>query len=198
MRGKISRFDHKRRFGFIKTGGRRDDIFFHLSDCNSDPHTLQIGSSVTFDLGTSPKGPCAKGVTVVSGPPAKPLPFFLGASVFVLLATVIVLHLTFQLPVLLEILIGLNVAALMLCGYDKGAAGTTSTRVPELVLFAVAIVGGGPGLLLGMKLFRHKTRKGAFLFLVVVIMIIQLIVFKAMVDQGYIETSKPLFPDDLP
>lgn len=56
-----------------------------------------------------------------------------------------------------------NAVAFLLYGYDKLRAGGAGDRVPERHLLAVAAMGGWPGALLGMLVFRHKTRKLSFL-----------------------------------
>lgn len=55
-----------------------------------------------------------------------------------------------------------NLFALGQCGWDKLAAIRGWRRVPEKRLIAPVWLGGLPGLLLGMKLFRHKTSKESF------------------------------------
>ena len=55
-----------------------------------------------------------------------------------------------------------NLALLVTMGADKRAAVRKRRRVPEATLFALAVLGGSAGGLLGMLLFRHKTRKAAF------------------------------------
>ena len=57
----------------------------------------------------------------------------------------------------------LSLAALVLCVVDKARARRGARRVRERTLLALALAGGTPGLLLGMLAVRHKTRKGAFL-----------------------------------
>ncbi len=47
-------------------------------------------------------------------------------------------------------------------GYDKGQAIKGGRRVPEKQLFALAVLGGATGGLLGMRAFRHKTRHLSF------------------------------------
>ena len=59
-------------------------------------------------------------------------------------------------------LVLLSLLLLILMGADKGAAKRRSRRVPESTLLALAVLGGSPGGILGMLLFRHKTRKPAF------------------------------------
>ena len=56
----------------------------------------------------------------------------------------------------------LSLLALILFGWDKLMAKAGRRRIPESALWAAAILGGGVGAFLGMKLFRHKTRKGFF------------------------------------
>ena len=59
MTGTIARLTDKR-FGFISQGGGQKDLFFHASAVvNTTWEDLQEGDSVTFDVGSSDKGPCA-------------------------------------------------------------------------------------------------------------------------------------------
>lgn len=68
--------------------------------------------------------------------------------------------------------VAVSLLAFALCGLDKRAARRHAERTPEAVLLGVALVGGSPGLFVGMVTFRHKTRKVSFLarFLVVIIL----------------------------
>ena len=49
-------------------------------------------------------------------------------------------------------------------GADKRRARRAAFRVPEKTLFLLALLGGAPGGLLGMELFRHKTRHWTFVW----------------------------------
>lgn len=49
-----------------------------------------------------------------------------------------------------------------LMGIDKWKAGRHGQRVPEKVLFLTAALGGSVGAMVGMSLFRHKTRHWSF------------------------------------
>lgn len=59
-------------------------------------------------------------------------------------------------------LVGVNVQAFALYGYDKWKARVRGRRVPEFVLHTLTAAGGGPGAYAGMRWFRHKTVKGSF------------------------------------
>lgn len=71
-------------------------------------------------------------------------------------------------------LVALSACAFALCGYDKRIAGGTTMRVPENVLFGLAFLGGTPGLLLGMNVFRHKTKKARFQWIFGGVMVAQI------------------------
>ena len=47
-------------------------------------------------------------------------------------------------------------------GFDKWRAGRAGQRVSELTLALLGALGGWPGGLLGMMVFRHKTAKWTF------------------------------------
>ena len=55
--------------------------------------------------------------------------------------------------------------AFLLFGFDKWRAGQTGRRrVAESSLWLVSALGGWPGGLLGIVVFRHKSSKPSFLF----------------------------------
>ena len=57
---------------------------------------------------------------------------------------------------------GLNLALLLAMAADKHRAIRHERRISENTLLTLAILGGSVGGILGMLLFRHKTRKPAF------------------------------------
>ena len=59
-------------------------------------------------------------------------------------------------------------------GIDKYKAKTNRWRISEKTLFLLALLGGGVGAYLGMKVFHHKTRHKQFAIGLPLIMIIQL------------------------
>ena len=69
-----------------------------------------------------------------------------------------------------------NIAAFMLMGIDKRRAKRGAWRIPERTLFLSAILGGSPGAILGMQVFRHKTRHRQFTIGMPLILLVQLAV----------------------
>ncbi len=66
------------------------------------------------------------------------------------------------LPPLYVYLVAVNFFALALYGADKRRSIRKQWRIPEAVLLWTAFLGGSAGALLGMWLFRHKTRHRKF------------------------------------
>lgn len=69
----------------------------------------------------------------------------------------------------------LSVLAFIMMGSDKKRAKCHERRIPEATLLLTAVAGGGLGALLGMLLFRHKTRHAAFAIGLPVIFLLQVI-----------------------
>ena len=69
-----------------------------------------------------------------------------------------------------------NLAAFALMGVDKLRAKRGAWRIPERTLFLPAILGGSPGAILGMQVFRHKTRHRQFAVGIPLILLVQLVI----------------------
>jgi uncharacterized membrane protein YsdA (DUF1294 family)/cold shock CspA family protein len=187
-KGIIRTYSPEKGFGFIQVSGQKDNVFFHKSALASGESPVPF-SAVSFDIRKTPKGLQAENVVVTAPPPAHPYPFFIGAALFVFITIAAALALTTQLSPVISILCGINAASFLLCGLDKGAAGTTSTRVPERVLLGIAAVGGAAGLVTGIKFFRHKRRKSAFVAIAGALLVLQLFLFMYATRIGVISLS---------
>lgn len=71
-------------------------------------------------------------------------------------------------------LAAVNLIAFAAMGLDKWKARRDKWRVRERTLFLWAVLGGSVGGILGMLLFRHKTRHWYFRFGFPVILILQI------------------------
>ena len=66
--------------------------------------------------------------------------------------------------ILLVYLTAINLIAFLAMGLDKWKARKGKWRVPEKSLFLLVILGGSVGGILGMTVFRHKTKHWYFRF----------------------------------
>ena len=63
---------------------------------------------------------------------------------------------------LLYYLIVINIVTFLVYGIDKWKAKQGSWRISEATLLILAVIGGCIGVLLGMKVWRHKTQHKKF------------------------------------
>ena len=75
--------------------------------------------------------------------------------------------------ILVGYLVIINLVLLCTMGVDKALAKANKRRVPEATLFLMAVIGGSIGGILGMYLFRHKTKHMSFVIGFPVILILQ-------------------------
>lgn len=62
-------------------------------------------------------------------------------------------------------------------GLDKHKARKKLWRIPEKTLFLIAFLGGSLGSILGMQVFRHKTRHTSFRLGMPAILLLQFLLF---------------------
>ena len=79
-------------------------------------------------------------------------------------------------------LILINAACFLLMLSDKLRAKKQLWRIPEKALFGFAAVGGSLGALIGMYVFRHKTRHREFTVGMPVLACLQLLSFLAILS----------------
>ena len=77
--------------------------------------------------------------------------------------------------VLYTYLIIINAAGFLFMLIDKHRAQENMWRIPERTLMAVTLIGGSFGTLLGMNLFRHKTKKDKFRIGIPMILSVQIL-----------------------
>ena len=77
-------------------------------------------------------------------------------------------------PIILY-LIAVNALSFLLMLADKHRARKKLWRIPERTLLGAAIIGGSLGSLVGMYLFRHKTKHPKFSVGIPVILMLQVI-----------------------
>ena len=70
-----------------------------------------------------------------------------------------------------------NILGFFLILIDKIKACKNKWRIKENTLLLLAIIGVGPGEIISMLLFRHKTKKNKFIILIPIIIIVQTIIY---------------------
>lgn len=76
--------------------------------------------------------------------------------------------------VLLVWLAAINLVTFAVYGIDKAKAKRGAWRVPEKTLFLLPLLGGSLGALLGMRVFRHKTKHWYFVWGIPLILLAQI------------------------
>jgi cold shock CspA family protein len=56
LSGRIKVYHPERGYGFVLSSGEAGEVFFHRSDCRTDPATLEPSAVVTFDLAEMANG----------------------------------------------------------------------------------------------------------------------------------------------
>lgn len=70
-------------------------------------------------------------------------------------------------------ILGVNIITFLLMGIDKRKAIKKQYRIPERTFWVLALLGGSIGIVVGMRLFRHKTKHRNFYIGVPILLIIQ-------------------------
>ena len=73
-------------------------------------------------------------------------------------------------------LITINIITFIIFGIDKLKAIKKKNRIKNITLFTLSILGGSIGALLGMYLFRHKTKTWYYVYGIPSILILQIII----------------------
>lgn len=74
-------------------------------------------------------------------------------------------------------LILINLIEFIIMGLDKLSAIKHKERIPEIVLLSISFLGGSIGSILGMIVFRHKTKKWKFKILFALFLIMHILIF---------------------
>jgi uncharacterized membrane protein YsdA (DUF1294 family) len=168
--GIVTSIEPNRRYGFVHSDDFEQDIFFLLSDLPGDPRQLQVGSSLRGTIISE----------IIRLQRSSPFKFFWMLSGFLAVSTSLIIWANFEVAPIIALLIGINVGTLFCMGLDKSLAASRSLRTPESIIYTMAILGGSPGVLLSIYMFRHKTRKAGFQFVLLLIFLAQAVILRAL------------------
>ena len=83
--------------------------------------------------------------------------------------------------------VAINLIGFLAMYIDKQKAKKGRWRIPEKTLFSITLLGGGIGTNLGMKLFRHKTKKGRFMLGFPTILVVEIVMIILFIYFVYIK-----------
>lgn len=72
------------------------------------------------------------------------------------------------------IVLGLNLVTFIVYWFDKWMARSHGWRIPEWILWLLALLGGSVGALLAVELLHHKSKKLSFQLVLWLIVLLQL------------------------
>jgi uncharacterized membrane protein YsdA (DUF1294 family)/cold shock CspA family protein len=172
-----------RGYGFISSAGIPNNLFVHISAFSTGSPRPEVGDAVSFNVASSARGPQASTVKIiglVSSSRAARIGQldYLAIALFIPLALFIALSWAVPLAVFAIYLVA-SIFCFLAYGTDKRAATNGTWRTPESSLLFLGLLGGWPGAIVGMQVFRHKTRKASFraLFWVTVVVNIAAFIF---------------------
>jgi uncharacterized membrane protein YsdA (DUF1294 family) len=78
-------------------------------------------------------------------------------------------------------LLAINLIGFLAMGIDKFKAKQNLWRTKEKTLFAIAMIGGSIGSIIGMYTFRHKTKHNSFVVGFPIILIAQIVLVSYLI-----------------
>ncbi|MDI1248421.1 MAG: DUF1294 domain-containing protein [Lacunisphaera sp.] len=169
LTGRILEWSGARGFGYLEHEGRR--VFLHIRDFTERPRTPEPGDPVSFVLGADRQGrPCAQQAVFLGDAGRIKAAHFL-VLVFLLLPGNAVFD---RLGLTGVVYAGAWVALISIITYiiyavDKRRARAKAQREPETRLHLLELLGGWPGAFFAQRRLRHKSAKGSYQFVFVLI-----------------------------
>lgn len=185
QRGVVVKWDTEHGYGFIRPNDAKSadsDVFVHLRNVEGR-RALAPGQHASYHLTRTDKGLAAINVrpgSVLGTPYLRYTLIGVGSALLLLVGLAFALNRPASLALWLIMWgVALSITAFGIYGYDKGQAQRGGGRVPEVVLWLLAALGGSPGAFIAMRLFRHKTSKRTFqiVFWAIVLAQVALITF---------------------
>ena len=171
--GTLVTWNDARGFGFIAPADGGTQVFVHISGFPPAAARPEQEQRVSYELETGSDGR-SKAVRVrpagritIGRPGGTRLPLRLGTLSYLAIAAFIPLYIVatvaWRLPWWVHPLYAAtSVGAFAAYALDKSAAIHGGWRLAERSMLLLGLIGGWPGAIVAQQLFRHKTRKRAF------------------------------------
>ncbi len=166
--------------GFLSSEDHSKRIFFSFSDVPCDPTLLKAGGVLRGIVVQDAKGPKLTQIEVIRFKHTSPHVAYTALAILITAMLTYAVWLNFDVSSLVAYIVAINIASLFFTGLDKALARKGALRTPEVIPFCMALLGGSPGVLLGIHVFRHKTRKASFQFVLLLIVVAQFALLRAL------------------
>ena len=199
VKGKITRWDDDKGFGFIQPLLKGEQVFLHIKALQNRSRRPVIGEVVTYAIGKDEQGRLQAQLVTFAGEKRKikaaksatkwPL-YCVLAFAAVLAAAVATAKLPLYMPLLYA---GLSVLTFITYWLDKRKAQAGRWRTPESTLQFMALLGGWPGALLAQSYLRHKSQKRAFLAVFYLAVLVNISTLLWLHSQNLLSALLPVF-----
>ncbi|MGF1695432.1 DUF1294 domain-containing protein [Vibrio kyushuensis] len=151
--GKIAEWDDIKGYGFISVDRQAPRILFHLSDLSGHSQRPRLNERVHFTLTKDVHG------SFIAKEIERPVIFSFSLAVTVWFITILgsAVWLLHYPSIALLYYAFLSSVTYLVYLYDRSATIDKHTRMPEIFLHTLAILGGWPGAALAQSFLRHKS-----------------------------------------
>ena len=190
VKGKITRWDDDKGFGFIQPLLKGEQVFLHIKALQNRARRPVIGEVVTYAIGKDEQGRLRAQQVTFAGEKRKIKAAKTAAKwplwcVLVFAAVISAAVATAKLPLYVVLVyVGLSVCTFIAYWLDKRRAQSGKWRIQESTLQFMALLGGWPGALLAQRYLRHKSQKRAFLTVFWFSVLVNLVALSALTGQG--------------
>lgn len=169
LTGRITEWNRERGFGYLDCDGRR--IFLHIREFKERHKQPEVADVVHFVMGADNQGrPCAQqAVHANDGGRLRPV------HLLALLGLVLPGWAVYRIFGAEDaasaggLVVVMSVVSYVMYAWDKRQARVKGWRTSESMLHLVELLGGWPGAFIAQRRLRHKSSKGPFLFVFVLI-----------------------------
>jgi uncharacterized membrane protein YsdA (DUF1294 family)/cold shock CspA family protein len=183
--GLLVSWNDERGFGFVQPADKSANLFVHVSAFGAMAHRPEVGDVVSYRPGRGKDGRAQALDVHGPGRLRKQSKRASASSLVVVLtfiAVVVIINMIQPVPSLIVgIYVVTSIVTFAMYGYDKTRATSGRWRVPETTLLLLGLIGGWPGAVVGQLVFRHKTTKESFRSAFWVTVVINVLVFGAVI-----------------
>ncbi|MFP7754248.1 DUF1294 domain-containing protein [Thermodesulfobacteriota bacterium B35] len=178
-KGKITKWNDDKGFGFITPNAGGKQVFIHISAFNNRSRRPKINQEVTYTLTTDKTGRARAEKATLPGDKLrkKKCAFSIIVAVtFLFIITLFVINGKIPLSLLTIYFVG-SIITFVVYAFDKSAAQRGAWRTSESTLHLLSLVGGWPGAIFAQQKLRHKSKKQEFRFVFWITVLLNLGVF---------------------